>query len=47
MKKEEVKPGKINKCDYCDELSVYKVKDKDAPSLYLCKNCYKEYNKKK
>ncbi len=47
MKKETVKPTKRNKCDYCDELAVFKIKKADEPSLYLCKSCYKDFEKSK
>ena len=45
--KEVAKPTKRNKCDYCDELAVYKIKKADEPSLYLCKDCLKEKEKTK
>lgn len=38
-----VKATKRNKCDYCDELAVFKLKENPSdPYLYLCKSCYKE-----
>ena len=42
MKGELVKPTKRNKCDNCDELAVYKVKNGDEPTSYLCNVCYRE-----
>lgn len=47
MKGEIVKPTKRNKCDYCDELAVYKVKNNKEPTLYVCKSCYKDLDKAK
>ncbi|MBI2148493.1 hypothetical protein HYU23_02340 [Candidatus Woesearchaeota archaeon] len=46
MRKEAIKPTKRNKCDYCDELAVYKIKSEEEPSAYLCTTCYKEREKK-
>jgi len=43
MKGVVTKPTKRNKCDYCDELAAYKLKEnKSDPYSYLCNNCYKD-----
>lgn len=35
-----------NKCDYCDDLAVYKIPD-NGIYLYLCDNCYADQDKAK
>ena len=48
MKEAIIKDTKRNKCDYCDELAVYKIKAKVSdPYSYLCKSCYNDTKKVK
>ena len=46
MEPEILKTTKRNKCDYCDDLAKFKIKEKITdPYFYICKACYKDLQK--